>query len=248
MANFSFLQSASAISGRISHWFPQDCLLCAASARGVLCAGCVNDLPHRMTRGCMTCGEASVEDRECGECLSHKPHFDLTVVAFDYDFPFDRLLQAYKFNARLSLTNLFADNFAGRFASPATRMALPLPDIVVPMPLAKNRLAERGFNQSALLARAVSQKLNVRFGAAGLLRVRETPPQAGLTREARLKNVKGAFDCAVDLQGKTVALFDDVMTTGATMSEAARALKKRGAARVEAWALARARHHSAQVS
>jgi ComF family protein len=244
MANFSFLQSASAISGRISHWFPQDCLLCAASARGVLCAGCVDDLPHRKSRGCVTCGEAGVEERECGECLSRKPHFDTTAVAFDYDFPFDRLLQAYKFNARLSLTDLFADNLARRI----THMTLPHPDIVVPMPLAKKRLAERGFNQSALLARAVSQKLNVRFGAAGLLRVRETPPQAGLSREARLKNVKGAFDCAADLQGKTVALVDDVMTTGTTMSEAARALKKRGAARVEAWALARARHHNARVS
>jgi ComF family protein len=240
MANFSFLQSASAISGRISHWFPQDCLLCTASARGVLCAECVGDLPHRKSRGCVMCGDGGVEDRECGECLSHKPHFDMAVVAFDYDFPFDRLLQAYKFNARLSLTNLFADNFVRR----VTHLALQPPDIVVPMPLAKKRLAERGFNQSALLARAVSQKLNVRFGAAGLLRVRETPPQAGLTREARLKNVKGAFDCAADLKGKTVALLDDVMTTGATMSEAARALKKRGAARVEAWALARARHHN----
>jgi ComF family protein len=237
MANFSFWQSAGAAAVQMSRWFPQDCLLCGAEARGALCRDCADDLPYRGTLGCITCGEAGVENQACGQCLARQPYFDATLVAFDYDFPFNRLIQAYKYGARLSLTDFFAERMAAR----ASAVAEPLPDIIVPMPLAKKRLAERGFNQSALLGRAVAQKLGVRFGAAGLLRVRETPPQTGLSREERLKNVRGAFDCASDLKGLRMALIDDVMTTGATMSDAARALKKRGAAHVEAWALARAR-------
>jgi predicted amidophosphoribosyltransferase len=73
-----------------------------------------------------------------------------------------------------------------------------------------------------------------------MLRIRETPPQSGLNRAARIKNIRGAFACDASLAGKTVAIVDDVMTTGATMSEAARVLKSAGAVRVEAWVLARA--------
>jgi ComF family protein len=115
-----------------------------------------------------------------------------------------------------------------------------MPDVIIPMPLAKKRLATRGFNQSALLARGIGRRLHIKVESHGLLRVRETPPQAGLNRAARLENMKGAFDCAQNLAGLRIALVDDVMTTGATMSDAARALKKQGAATVDAWAIARA--------
>ena len=102
------------------------------------------------------------------------------------------------------------------------------------------RLAERGFNQSALLAESLARAMQIDFATHGLLKIRDTLPQAGLNRAARLKNVRGAFDCARSLAGRHVALVDDVMTTGATLSEAAKALKKAGAASVSAWVLARA--------
>jgi predicted amidophosphoribosyltransferase len=117
--------------------------------------------------------------------------------------------------------------------------AFPL-DKLIPMPLARQRLATRGFNQSALLAREIGGRLNINVESHGLLRVRDTPPQAGLDRVARLENMKGAFACGQNLAGLKIALVDDVMTTGATMSDAARALKKQGAARIDAWAIARA--------
>ena len=115
-----------------------------------------------------------------------------------------------------------------------------MPDIIIPMPLAKRRLAARGFNQLALLARDIGKKLAVKVETRGLVRVRDTPPQAGLDREARRANMKGAFDCGQDLGGLRIAIVDDVMTTGATMSDAARALKKQGVSHVEAWVIARA--------
>jgi ComF family protein len=178
----------------------------------------------------------------CGTCLVTPPSFDRTIVAFQYQFPLDRMLLAFKFAAQLRFAELFADAFVAHWQRARERdKAVPdVPHVLVPMPLANARLATRGFNQSQLLAAAIGKRLAIPVDARGLLRVRETPPQAGLSRDARLANVKGAFDCHASLHGRTVALVDDVMTTGATMSEAAKALKKQGAARVEAWAIARA--------
>ena len=135
--------------------------------------------------------------------------------------------------------------FAGAIArAVAAGDAQHRPVLVIPLPLAPKRLAERGFNQSALLGAQISKILGLRFEARGMLRVRETPPQTGLNREARLKNVRGAFDCTQRLDGH-VAIVDDVMTTGAMLSEAAKVLKKAGATRVSAWVIARATRDAA---
>jgi len=183
---------------------------------------------------------------ECGECLADLPHFDHTITAFHYEFPLDRLIQAYKFRANLGFTSMFADALAARVSVQAeietAQPAYTFPDIIMPTPLAAKRLAERGFNQSALLGRAVALRLGIEFLADGQKRVRETRPQSGLKRDERLKNVRGAFDCVAHVEGKRIAIVDDVMTTGATFSEAAKALKKAGAIYVEAWACARATH------
>ena len=152
-------------------------------------------------------------------------------------------MQAYKFSANLGLLPLFADAVA-RAVAAGDAQRRPL--LVIPLPLAPKRLAERGFNQSALLGAQISKILGLRFEARGMLRVRETPPQTGLNREARLKNVRGAFDCTRRLDGH-VAIVDDVMTTGATLSEAAKVLKKAGAARVSAWVIARATKHDTSM-
>ena len=221
----------------------QDCTLCGVRSQENLCADCHRDLPFRDATGCPRCNAQSAANQICGACLSDPPHFDDTTSAFHYSYPLDRLVQAYKFNANLGLLPLFADALSravrARRANPANDGATP-PDLVIPLPLAPKRLAERGFNQSSLLGAQVSSTLGIRFEARGMLRIRETPPQTGLNREARLKNVRGAFDCAHRLDGKHVAVVDDVMTTGATLSEAAKALKKAGAAQVSAWVIARA--------
>ena len=217
---------------------PQDCQLCGAPAANTICEACASDLPIRQAHGCTRCGQIgearSLESEICGDCLADPPKFDATVSAFSYAFPLDKLMQSFKFNANLSLVNLFVDHFV------ASLTKVTMPDVIIPMPLARRRLATRGFNQSALLAREIGKRLNIKVESHGLLRVRETPPQAGLDRAARLANMKGAFDCEQNLAGLTIALVDDVMTTGATMSDAARALKKQGAKKIDAWVIARA--------
>jgi len=179
----------------------------------------------------------------CGACLSAPPAFDETVAAFQYRFPLDRLVHSFKFSANLTLTALFSEALLAAIESRAARTSRTLPARIIPLPLANKRLAGRGFNQSAELAEAVAKKLRVPYSACGLLKIRDTPPQSGLGRQARLKNVRGAFECG-DLNdipaGQHIAIVDDVMTTGATLSEAARVLKKAGAGFVSAWVVARA--------
>ncbi len=227
-------------SGLFARMMPQDCQLCGAPFPAAICDLCAGDLPIRLAQGCRCCAQIgdveSLEGEICGDCLADPPKFDVVQSAFSYAFPLDKLLQSFKFNANLALLNLFVDHFVNALKNNAATM----PDVIIPMPLAKRRLATRGFNQSALLARGIGKRLHIKVESHGLLRVRETPPQAGLDRAARLVNMKGAFDCAQNLAGLRIALVDDVMTTGATMSDAARALKKQGAATVDAWAIARA--------
>jgi ComF family protein len=148
-----------------------------------------------------------------------------------YKFPCDGLVQALKYRARLAL--------AGFFARSLSSLPLPEVDLIVPMPLHPKRLAERGFNQALEIARGVARHLGRPIEPRGVLRVKDTPPQTELPYEERAKNVRGAFLCKLDLSGASVAVLDDVMTTGATLNELARALKRAGATRVENFVIAR---------
>jgi ComF family protein len=161
------------------------------------------------------------------------------VAAFHYQYPLDKLVQSLKFGADLKLVRFFSNAIAEAVLSSAGENCA-FPEIVIALPLSNQRLKERGFNQAALLAAGVAKQLKLPVAHGARLRIRETPPQSGLNREARIKNIRGAFACDTSLVGKSVAIIDDVMTTGATLSEAARTLKNAGAARVEAWVLARA--------
>jgi ComF family protein len=168
------------------------------------------------------------------------PSQEGTVCAVDYAFPWDRLLGAFKFNARPEL----AGALAGRLLAAVRRAGLPTPDIVVPVPLAVPRLASRGYNQSWELARPVAGALTVRADAHLLTRPLQTSsPQARLDRHQRLLNLNGAFMVdprrRKDVQGLRVALVDDVMTTGATVHEATATLRRAGAAAVQVWVVAR---------
>ena len=166
----------------------------------------------------------------CGSCLASPPHFDGTRALWLYEFPCDRLVQALKYRAWLAL----APFFGGKLAS----LPLPAVDLVVPMPLHPDRLAQRGFNQAVEIARSLAKR--VRVAKRGARRIKNTTAQTGLPYGERAKNVRGAFDCDLDLTGQSIAVVDDVMTTGATLNELARVLKRAGASRIENLIVARA--------
>ncbi len=175
----------------------------------------------------------------CARCQRERPPFDHTVCAVDYAFPWDRLIGAFKFNARAEL----AGALAGRLLQAVHRAEVPRPELVLPIPLATRRLAQRGYNQAWELARPVAAALGVAADATLLTRPLDTGQQAELDRSERLLNLRTAFmvDPArrATVQGLRVALVDDVMTTGATVREASAALRRAGAASVQVWALAR---------
>jgi len=151
---------------------------------------------------------------------------------YTYDFPVDALIQAYKYGGELRLAVLLGDALA--------RAALEPVDLIVPMPLSPERLRSRGYNQAQELARRVGAARGTPVWPRACRRVMDTPPQALLPWRERARNVRGAFVCDADVAGKRVAVVDDVLTTGATLNELARNLKRAGAAAVYGWVVARA--------
>jgi len=236
------------------HQMACDCFLCgAASGNVLLCAACDEGLPYLTDQRCPQCALPGVDARQCGACLREAPYFDATHALWTYDFPVNRMIQSLKFSCRLANADFFGMALA-RLASMKSGAvnqlehdrALPsdsLPDFILPVPLSAERLAARGFNQALEVARQLSQQTGVPLMRYDVVRQRNTMPQSRLPWKARVKNIRHAFDCQMDLTSKTVWVVDDVMTTGATLNELARTLKAHGAARVENWVLARTLKH-----
>lgn len=212
---------------------PQDCLLCGTvSGDHLLCPDCQADLPRLPANTCPVCAEASPGGAICGACLGTPPHFDATIAAFRYGFPVDKLIQALKYQSRVATADFLADAMLAG--------CRPTADMIVPLPLYPARLAERGFNQSVEIARPLARACGLPILRDGCIRSRDTAPQATLPWKERRRNIRHAFECHLDLTGKSVVVVDDVMTTGATLDEFARVLKAHGAARVTNWVTARA--------
>lgn len=223
---------------------PTQCELCRQWTAGdALCADCDARFASprwRCARCALPTGSAVAR---CGGCLGgDEPPFDATVAAVDYGFPWDGLVAAFKFQGRVEL----AGPLASRLARAVERAGLPPPALVLPLPLAPPRLAERGYNQAWELARRVAAALALPARDALLLRPLDTPHQTGQDRAARTaRATQLARSFMVDpaqrprLAGRAVALVDDVMTTGATVAAAARELRRAGAASVQVWVFAR---------
>ena len=203
-----------------------------------LCAGCFADIPGN-TPCCYRCGEHFEIDintpQLCGRCLTKSPEFDETHAPFLYQSHIAYLITQLKFanqykNARL-IGSLLA-NHVGRNAE--------LPECIVPMPLHINRYRQRGFNQSIELARHVAKRLAIPLDVNSCVRNRDTAHQTGLPAKQRRQNMRRAFSVAKPLNAQHVAIVDDVMTTGATASALALALKRSGVSRVDVWVCARA--------
>ncbi|HJR11111.1 MAG TPA: ComF family protein [Rhodanobacteraceae bacterium] len=225
------------VDGALEALLPSHCLLCGARGQGALslCAACEADLPCNTTR-CARCAlplESSTP--LCGRCIRRAPPWEAAWVPFRYEWPLAQLESRFKFGGDLA---------AGRTLSllwSASQAPHDLPDAIVPVPLHRARLRRRGYNQALELAKPLAKHLGVSLLCEALRRIRATNAQTELTAVQRRRNVRGAFVASLD--GKTpehVAVLDDVFTTGATLTECARVLKRAGVRRVDVWALARA--------
>ena len=208
--------------------FGGTCFVCRGAARATLCERCDADLPRLAGPLCPRCALESPSGAVCGRCLAQPPHYDATVAALGYAFPADALVHALKFRGELALAP-----FLGKLV--LEKISAESIDCIVPVPLSGARLRERGYNQAVEVARCLGGRLEL----DACVRERDAPPQAGLDREARRRNVRGAFRCQRSFERERVAVVDDVMTTGATLDELARTLKAAGAASVVNWVVCR---------
>jgi ComF family protein len=192
---------------------------------------------------CLRCAAPlPAEQPACGACVRESPAYDEAVAAVDYAYPWDRLLTDLKFHGALEL----CDPLARLLGAAIDARGGPPVDWIVPVPLSDERIAERGFNQAWEIARRLRR--GGRADATLLARVRNTPHQLALPREQRAANVSNAFKVepsrATLLDGADVALVDDVLTTGATLTEIAGVLRRCGVRRVRAWVVARTPAHA----
>jgi ComF family protein len=214
---------------------PPCCILCGAEAgRDGLCPPCRAELP-RQGEACARCAlPGRLDGGWCGACIRTPPHFEHALAALVYVYPVDYIVHRFKFQRQFAA----GETLAAELARAASAAQQPLPDVLVPVPLHFLRRAQRGFNQSELLARRVGTALDLPVATGLLRRARHTPAQSGLDVAARRRNLRGAFACRT-AAGLQVALVDDVLTTGTTLNECALTLKAAGAAQVSVWVAAR---------
>jgi ComF family protein len=229
--------------------YPPACLSCrrAIAAHGGLCPECWRAVRFIERPYCERLGtpldsffSAGANERFLSpEARADPPAFArLRAVARFEDGPARTLVHRLKYGDRQELAWPM-----GRWMARAGAELLDEADLLIPVPLHPLRLAQRRFNQSAALARAISRHSGAPVNTAALLRVRPTPPQVGLSQDLRASNIAGAF--AVDprrkaeLKGRRLLLIDDVATSGATLNAAARTLLRAGAERVDALVFAR---------
>ena len=224
--------------------WPAHCLACGGrgEAGRDLCAACHAGLPWLRT-ACPRCAlplpapaevPDQVRDRLCGECLSKPPPLDAVHAAFVYAPPLDRLLPRFKFHGDLAAGRLLAALMR------ETAPRFPRDAAIVPVPLHRKRLRMRGYDQALELAKPLADACDLPLRDDLLHRARATAAQSRLHADQRKRNLRNAFEVdASAVLPSCAVLIDDVMTTGATLHAAAKALRLAGVERVEAWVCAR---------
>lgn len=237
---------------KVYHWvdqcwgrlFQPCCVVCLAPGSGglCLCADCMQDLPWHQ-QGCRVCGDAlpgtlvpgpvASAGRSCGRCLGDPPSFDRVIAALAFAPPVAGWIRRFKYHGTLYLGRLLSELFLLRCTPPRL-------DLIVPVPLHRDRQRLRGFNQSAELARPLARALEVPLEQGLLERCQAGIPQSTLLARDRRRAMRGVFRVRQRVAGARIALMDDVLTTGATANACARALKRAGAAEVQVWVISRA--------
>jgi ComF family protein len=223
---------------------PCQCDLCGmASNREVdLCIPCEGELPW-LERCCRQCAIPLAGGGPlCGNCITQPPVFDRSIAACSYAEPISGWVHAGKYRGDVSRLAILVELLSRCVL--ATMEVRPAPDLVLPMPLHWRRRWRRGFNQAEFVARRLAGhprlgNYPLRIDNRLCKRVTATPPQRGQDARERHRNLRGAFRCTRQLSGETVAIVDDVVTTGASAGELASTLKAAGAGRVEVWCCAR---------
>lgn len=243
--NYSLRHWSRQLIARLPFAIPSSCAICGVTDSDTVCSVCRIQFFGRVRARCLQCAiplpAAPAHDAtRCGQCLTQPPAFDATIVASDYAPPIDRLVLALKFGNQLTLAPLFARSLRDALLN---ERQLPLPIRLTAVPLGRQRLAERGFNQALEIAKPLSRALGIALDQSLVARLRDTQAQALLHPDERHRNIRHAFfvphDAAARIQGQHIGVVDDVVTTGETLNELAATLKRFGASRVTNFVFAR---------
>lgn len=232
------------LAQRFKPALPACCHLCGRLHAGAvdLCRDCATELPL-LHSACVRCalplepGHDSPDDHQptCGKCQVKPPAFATAHAVLRFGYPVNRLVQRFKFERDLAVGRMLGEIFANAVLEHVPEN----PDMLLAVPLHRNRERERGFNQSRLLAGYIARRTNILLLDRMVIRCRDTSEQSGLKAVQRRANLKGAFEVTGDVRHAHIAIIDDVMTTGTTLNELAATLLAQGASRVDAWVLAR---------
>ncbi len=206
-----------------------------------LCRGCYLQLPFNQ-HSCQLCSlplNSSGAQLICGECLRSPPDYDRSFCPFEYRYPISDLIRHFKYGNHLATARVLAELLSHHLRLQRTH---PWPDCIIPVPLHTQRYRQRGYNQVIEVGWYLHRRLNLPLRLDVLERTRATPEQAGLTRQARQKNLRRAFNAVSAMIPRKVAILDDVITTGSTVQEVASTLYKAGVEQIEVWGVARAAH------
>jgi ComF family protein len=203
-----------------------------------LCEPCHRELPI-LTHFCLKCAAFLKTQSLCEQCTANTPPFDRTYALLTYEDNVKRLILNLKFQQDLKNARLLGELLTVKIQQDWYREQ-SLPSVIIPVPLHKKRLKARGFNQALEIARPISKALDLPIDITSCERIKFTKPQATLHAEERLENVANAFQVYQDFSQQHIAVLDDVITTGHTITAFTSALKKAGANRVDVWCCARA--------
>ncbi|MBX3709848.1 MAG: ComF family protein [Gammaproteobacteria bacterium] len=222
---------------------PLSCVLCgfATNTPCHICIKCRRELPI-LPHCCQQCGlflpMLPNISLKCGACLARSPSFNLTYALFPYEPPIIQLITKLKFQQQLYYAKALGELLAEQIEM-VWYANKPLPDLIIPVPLHPHRLRERGFNQTLEIIRPAAKKYRLPIDIHGIKRIKHTKAQSGLAASERKRNMTNAFQASRDYTNLTIAVIDDVITTGCTITEFCNILKQQGAKHIDVWCCAR---------
>ncbi len=204
-----------------------------------ICSLCLRHLPSPPLC-CPRCGLPSARNNiACGRCIQHPPPWNALVFVSDYQPPLSMLIKKLKFSGKPEVAALLARLLLIQWLSRYRAGEVYRPQHLISVPLHRKRMWARGYNQTDLLAQPLARWTRCDYHSSTLQRIRVTQPQQGLHAHQRKRNLRGAFRCQQNLTGCHVALLDDVVTTGSTVTEICKILLNQRVASIQIWCICR---------
>lgn len=216
----------------------RSCILCGSAIQSntEICPACEKTFKP-IDAACPICSSPAKNSKECGRCQKDPPMFSQTIAMFEYSGAIKTLIHRMKYHQDNFALHTAANLFVHKLQQ---HKYFAIPNLIIPVPIHTTRLVHRGFNQSAEITKVVANELQCPQNPHMITKIKHTSSQQSLPLGKRKSNVRGAFSTTMRLDGQSIAILDDVMTSGETLRELSRVATKAGARKVVCWVIARA--------